>query len=348
MRRRALCASAFITPLAFALGSAPAAGQKAAADPGMPRLRNPDAVAWAITEAYPARYQELGVGGVVGLRVFVGPDGVADTITVTSSTGLAQLDAIATVELSQARFSPAQGDAGPVGAWMDVRLRFGRNAPGAPAERVPALLDRAAATADAQQFLPAMRGRPSYIPVSFLLTLGPDGQVTSASTVDSGCFTDALRAAQRIVDTLRFEAAPDPVRHTAVTVAFSGSVAILLRGDDLSDDEDRAPIAAYTRSRRDDQQQCATLSNTRHVTAALVRNYPPRLRDLGIGATVVVWFNVGENGRVERYMIARSSGTCEFDIAAMNVAAVMRFRPARKNGRPTASWVEIPVIFSAQ
>jgi outer membrane biosynthesis protein TonB len=34
------------------------------------------------------------------------------------------------------------------------------------------------------------------------------------------------------------------------------------------------------------------------VQRALERNYPPLLRDAGIGGTPVVWFFIDENGRV--------------------------------------------------
>jgi periplasmic protein TonB len=90
------------------------------------------------------------------------------------------------------------------------------------------------------------------------------------------------------------------------------------------------------------------LRNQGEVQRALVRNYPPLLRDAGIGGTPVVWFFIDENGRVLRTQLSRSSGYSALDEAAINVAQVMQFSPALNRDRRVQVWVEIPIVFTAR
>ena len=70
------------------------------------------------------------------------------------------------------------------------------------------------------------------------------------------------------------------------------------------------------------------IRNRSEVQAALMREYPPILRDAGIGGTVVVWFFITEDGVVQDKRVSRSSGQVQFDEAALEVADVFRFSPA--------------------
>lgn len=90
------------------------------------------------------------------------------------------------------------------------------------------------------------------------------------------------------------------------------------------------------------------LRNQAEVQRALVRNYPPLLRDAGIGGTPVVWFFIDENGRVVRTQLSRPSGYPALDEAAMAVAQVMQFSPALNRDRRVQVWVEIPIVFTAR
>jgi periplasmic protein TonB len=90
------------------------------------------------------------------------------------------------------------------------------------------------------------------------------------------------------------------------------------------------------------------LRNQPEVQRALVRNYPPLLRDAGIGGTPVVWFFIDENGRVLRTQLSKSSGYPALDEAAINVANVMQFSPALNRDRRVQVWVEIPIVFTAR
>ena len=87
------------------------------------------------------------------------------------------------------------------------------------------------------------------------------------------------------------------------------------------------------------------LLNSDEVARALVRGYPPLLRDAGIGGTPVVWFFIDETGRVVKTQLSKSSGHASLDEAAIKVSQLMRFSPALNRDQKVAVWVEIPIVY---
>ncbi|HET7232636.1 MAG TPA: TonB family protein [Longimicrobium sp.] len=88
------------------------------------------------------------------------------------------------------------------------------------------------------------------------------------------------------------------------------------------------------------------LLNRDEVVAALSRNYPPLLRDAGVGGTVRVRFRITRTGGVDASSIEVLESTHEaFTDAAAHVAREMRFRPGRHNGSAVPVWVALPVTF---
>ncbi len=87
------------------------------------------------------------------------------------------------------------------------------------------------------------------------------------------------------------------------------------------------------------------IGNRAEVQAALMREYPPLLRDAGIGGTVVVWFFVTETGQVADRRISESSGHTPLDEAALNVANVFQFTPAMNRDEAVAVWIQLPITF---
>ena len=74
--------------------------------------------------------------------------------------------------------------------------------------------------------------------------------------------------------------------------------------------------------------------------------YPSRSRDLGEHGIVMVAVLVGEDGRVVEARLANSSGYHLLDGSALStVRQKWRFRPARKGGKPVATWVRVPIRF---
>ncbi len=88
--------------------------------------------------------------------------------------------------------------------------------------------------------------------------------------------------------------------------------------------------------------------NASEVERALTANYPPLLRDAGIGGTVEVWFFIDETGKVIRNQINKSSGYEALDAAALDVAKVIRVSPAENRGERVPVWVSIPITFSSK
>jgi protein TonB len=85
--------------------------------------------------------------------------------------------------------------------------------------------------------------------------------------------------------------------------------------------------------------------NRSAIESALVRHYPPHLRDAGIGGTVHVNFWIDETGKVVKYEVARSSGYEAFDQAAGKVADMMQFSPAMNRNQAVRVVVTFPITF---
>ena len=90
------------------------------------------------------------------------------------------------------------------------------------------------------------------------------------------------------------------------------------------------------------------IKNRREVQAALMREYPPLLRNAGIGGQVVVWFFISEEGQVLDRRVARSSGHIQLDEAALQVADVFRFSPALNREKVVQVWIQLPITFRVE
>ena len=181
-------------------------------------------------------------------------------------------------------------------------------------------------------------------------------------------------AALRVAQTMRFSPAYN--RDRAVSVWIEIPIVFTANGDqersERSPEEVPEAIAAMRRERAAELLERAAavrrarplgepdgpvftpmtvrpeLLNRPDVQQALVRNYPPLLRDAGIGGSPTVHFFIDETGEVRRLMLSRSSGYPALDEAALAVARVMRFSPAKNRDRDVAVWVEIPIIFTSK
>ncbi len=90
------------------------------------------------------------------------------------------------------------------------------------------------------------------------------------------------------------------------------------------------------------------IRNRREVQAALMREYPPILRNAGIGGTVVVWFFISEEGQVLDRRVAQSSGHLPLDEAALKVADIFRFSPALNRENVVQVWIQLPIVFEVR
>ena len=88
------------------------------------------------------------------------------------------------------------------------------------------------------------------------------------------------------------------------------------------------------------------LRNRPEVQQALVRNYPPHLRDRRVSGTTLVWLLVDEIGRVVKTQVKESSGEADLDKAALQVARTMLFTPAKnRESKPVKVWIQLPIVF---
>lgn len=91
-----------------------------------------------------------------------------------------------------------------------------------------------------------------------------------------------------------------------------------------------------------------SIQNRTEVVRAMEREYPPLLRDAGIGGTVRVFFFIDENGQVQDFRIDQSSGHQALDDAALAVADVYRFTAALNRDKKVPVWVSFPITFQVR
>lgn len=179
--------------------------------------------------------------------------------------------------------------------------------------------------------------------------------------------TDAERSAVVAPVVENVEGQPDPARAVAEAVIArrrpEAAADELARATAETDARRRADeLARATRewearlggSRTPDLKQypqftpftvAPALLNVAEVQRVLTREYPTVVRDSGIGGTVQVWFYIDEDGQVERTLLNQSSGYPALDEAAMSVADVYRFSPAKNRDQRIPVWVSLPITF---
>jgi protein TonB len=91
-----------------------------------------------------------------------------------------------------------------------------------------------------------------------------------------------------------------------------------------------------------------SILNRDEVVRTMEREYPPLLRDAGIGGTVKVYFFIDETGRVGDYRIDQTSGHAALDDAALKVASVYRFSPALNRDKRVPVWVSFGITFQVR
>lgn len=90
------------------------------------------------------------------------------------------------------------------------------------------------------------------------------------------------------------------------------------------------------------------IKNRAEVSRAMEREYPPLLRDAGIGGTVNVWFFINEEGEVQRVIVTESSGHKALDDAAVKVGEIIEFTPALNRDKRVPVWISLPITFTTR
>ncbi len=91
-----------------------------------------------------------------------------------------------------------------------------------------------------------------------------------------------------------------------------------------------------------------SITNRQDVVRAMEEAYPPLLRDAGIGGTIRVYFFIEADGSVGSVQIDQSSGHEALDDAALRVADVYRFSPAKNREEAVPVWVSFPITFQVR
>ncbi len=90
------------------------------------------------------------------------------------------------------------------------------------------------------------------------------------------------------------------------------------------------------------------LRNRAAVQQALVKNYPPLLRDAGLGGTTLVWLLIDEHGKVLKTVVKQPSVYRQLDEAALRVADMMVFSPGMNRDQKVKVWVALPFSFTTK
>lgn len=91
------------------------------------------------------------------------------------------------------------------------------------------------------------------------------------------------------------------------------------------------------------------LRNRAAFARELERNYPPMLRDAGIGGTVLLWVRIDETGAVRETRLITSSGYDALDQLAQDLMReTARFSPALNRDQRVAVWIQLPVTFQTR
>lgn len=91
-----------------------------------------------------------------------------------------------------------------------------------------------------------------------------------------------------------------------------------------------------------------TIVNGTEVRRVLAREYPPLLREAGVGGTASVLLYVDETGNPRRVRLHGSSGHAALDAAAIRVAESFNFSPAKNREETVAAWISLPIVFASQ
>jgi len=90
------------------------------------------------------------------------------------------------------------------------------------------------------------------------------------------------------------------------------------------------------------------IKNREPIQRALAREYPPVMRDAGLGGVVLVWFFIDENGEVVRTQVHQTSGHQDLDEAALKVADIILFAPALNRDKHVPVWISLPITFTTR
>lgn len=318
----------------------------------LPRPQNvPDFTA-ALQQGYPAHLRQAGVGGIVQVAFVVGPDGQPGNVRVVSTPD-SSFNAPSAQAVSLLRFIPAQVQGQPVAVRVEQPITWRiETTPAAetPSSEVPdSLVVYAAEDADGwpipqnySDFQAALRelqprdmgAGPSSGEVVVRFVIDPNGQPQYGQVMrsfDERFNVISLQAVRR----LRFR----PAQRNGAPVWVWMEVPVQWGQPEPAPAASADSASGYELS---DVDELPFLLNRDEFGRALGLSYPPGLRDAGREALVQVRFRIEPDGTTSNPVVTHSSDR-EFDAPTLRAVRMMRFFPARLNGRLVPVWAEQPI-----
>jgi TonB family protein len=318
----------------------------------LPRPQNAAELAAALQQGYPAHLRDAGVGGEVHVEFVVGADGVPRDMLIHTASDSA-FGAPTLRALSALRFSPAQVQGGAVAVRVTQPIHWRIQGAPVAARESAALPDsvhlvsldsvdvrplpqnyREFTEALREHYPRALRSTGTRAEVLARFAVDPRGEPQYVHVLESSdprFDTPTLDAVRR----LRFQ--PARVGERRVWVWMEVPVEWTDPGDSapvMGDSEEGYELSAVTDLPR--------VRNTLAFQQALVREYPPHLRDAGVQGVVQVRFRVEPDGTTSNPVVTHASER-GFAEATLRAIQTLRFNPARLNGRPVRVWVELPI-----
>jgi TonB family protein len=317
----------------------------------LPRPQNVSDFTAALGRGYPAHLRASGVGGTVQVAFVVSPAGEPSDVRVLSTpdSGFS----VPTVQaVSLLRFTPAQVQGRPVAVRVEQPITWRVEAAPAAAQ-APVLPDSihvyAVEEADVRPLPLNFRDFEAALRALYAREFQSTGaaQVVARFAVDpSGAprYAHVVRSSDVRFDApslvavgmLRFQ----PAQREGAPVWVWMEVPV-----EWAKPAERAPAASPDSMGAYELSAVEVLPralNSEVFGRALAREYPPALRDIGAEGTVQVRFLVDEHGVPHNPIVTHATNT-RFIEPTLTAVQVLRFRPARLNGRPVRVWVEQPI-----
>lgn len=173
----------------------------------------------------------------------------------------------------------------------------------------------------------------------FWVCIDSAGRVVNPTVIRTGGLALLDSFALEAIQRARFMPARTKAGIAAVWMPYPVQIApyVIYRELPLPDRSETPVFVPYTTK--------PELINRSQVGRALVSNYPVNLRNSGVGGQAIVWVQLDTEGRVVRTQLKQTSGEPQLDKAALKVASIMRFSPARIGDDPVSVWIQLPIAF---
>jgi TonB family protein len=331
----------------------------------------------ALERRYPPHLRDAGIGGTVHVWFFVDEEGRVQRILVSESSGQRGLDDAVIQVANTIEFTPALNRDRRMPVWVSLPVTFTTRGgyeitlPPTPEElRGEATRERAinevrteaeGAEAGATVISPGiasetLRGTSQIIGAVASVATGEPLQGVQVYIPGTGLGTLTNREGRFLI----FDVPAGEREVVAHLIGYGDkrATATVPDGETSSIDFDLQPqaiglselVVMGTPAKTPTFTPYTVrpeIKNREEMARALEREYPPLLKDAGIGGTVEVWFHLDETGRVLNTLINESSGHLALDEAALVVARGLEFTPALKRDRRVPVWVSLPLRFRA-